>query len=416
MCYNELMNKQSIFAVGIAVMMVVSFAPGLASAQTAGTPIMASLQAEVASLLAEVATLQNQLAQMTVNAGTSGGGTSTGTSVGGSGSGSGIAPTPMPPIMPDRSDCLSLNRNLSVGSQGDDVSNLQKTLAADPSVYPQGSVTGYFGPLTAQAVVRFQQKNGIATSSLTGVVGPLTRQYLGNHCGVGIGIGPGSTSTSTNPCPMMIATSSVTVTSNSGSGVGMYTPAAGMPQGGFTSNMGCYYPPYSSTSTLPQPVPPCPGFISNRPNSSGAGMTGNNEGGLNGVVMIGCPTNTSTYPTPPPLPPNTTSTMPGTGTLVPQSGPVGTLVTLHGSGFAATGNMIEMDNLVAAKNISSADGQTLSFGIPSVLVPYCGPNQACAQFILLVTPRTYQVSVVSNGTTTQNIGPFLVTPSQMIPQ
>lgn len=64
-----------------------------------------------------------------------------------------------------------LYRQLEQGMTGVDVSALQTFLAADPSIYPQGLVTGYFGPLTFSAVSNFQSRNGIAT---VGRVGPIT--------------------------------------------------------------------------------------------------------------------------------------------------------------------------------------------------------------------------------------------------
>jgi len=58
---------------------------------------------------------------------------------------------------------------------GTEVRYLQKVLALDPKIYPEGRVSGYFGPLTEAAVKRFQKKYGIRT---TGEVGPLTRTKL----------------------------------------------------------------------------------------------------------------------------------------------------------------------------------------------------------------------------------------------
>jgi hypothetical protein len=52
---------------------------------------------------------------------------------------------------------------------------LQKVLAQDPTVYPEGQITGYFGELTEKAVKRFQSKYGIR---VTGEVGPQTRAKL----------------------------------------------------------------------------------------------------------------------------------------------------------------------------------------------------------------------------------------------
>ena len=47
---------------------------------------------------------------------------------------------------------------LFFGMQNEDVRRLQEVLAKDPEVYPEGLVTGYFGPLTHSAVERFQEK------------------------------------------------------------------------------------------------------------------------------------------------------------------------------------------------------------------------------------------------------------------
>lgn len=69
----------------------------------------------------------------------------------------------------------ALNRQLQVGMSGSDVSVLQQFLATDPTLYPQGLVTGYFGSLTSAAVSNFQTRNGI---SAVGRVGPATLPVL----------------------------------------------------------------------------------------------------------------------------------------------------------------------------------------------------------------------------------------------
>ena len=48
--------------------------------------------------------------------------------------------------------------NLHRGSTGDEVRKLQEFLKQFPDIYPEGLVTGYFGPLTEAAVGRFQEK------------------------------------------------------------------------------------------------------------------------------------------------------------------------------------------------------------------------------------------------------------------
>jgi peptidoglycan hydrolase-like protein with peptidoglycan-binding domain len=65
------------------------------------------------------------------------------------------------------------------GSTGANVTSIQTYLASNPSFYPQGLVTGYYGALTQAAVQRFQAFYGIVSSgspSTTGYgrVGPLT--------------------------------------------------------------------------------------------------------------------------------------------------------------------------------------------------------------------------------------------------
>ncbi len=67
------------------------------------------------------------------------------------------------------------NRTMFRGMSGQDVIQLQTMLALDPSIYPQGSVTGYYGTLTEQAVKRLQKKFGI---DQLGIVGPKTRGIL----------------------------------------------------------------------------------------------------------------------------------------------------------------------------------------------------------------------------------------------
>lgn len=65
-----------------------------------------------------------------------------------------------------------LTRSLSLGARGNDVKYLQEFLAKDPKIYyPEGLITGYFGPRTREAVKKWQQKNGI---DAIGIVGPKT--------------------------------------------------------------------------------------------------------------------------------------------------------------------------------------------------------------------------------------------------
>ncbi len=68
-------------------------------------------------------------------------------------------------------DRLKLMYKLHKGANGEDVRVLQKILASDPTIYPEGLITGFFGQLTEQAVKRFQAKIKLEQ---VGAVGPQT--------------------------------------------------------------------------------------------------------------------------------------------------------------------------------------------------------------------------------------------------
>ncbi len=75
---------------------------------------------------------------------------------------------------------VSIRRNLQRGARGDDVSQMQRWFAQDKSIYPEGLVTGYFGPLTLSAVQKFQVKYFIVSEGEPGygLMGPKTRAKL----------------------------------------------------------------------------------------------------------------------------------------------------------------------------------------------------------------------------------------------
>jgi Ser-Thr-rich glycosyl-phosphatidyl-inositol-anchored membrane family/Putative peptidoglycan binding domain len=77
----------------------------------------------------------------------------------------------------------TINGYLHLGMTGASVSCLQSILARDSSLYPSGLITGYYGSLTASAVMQFQTQQGIASSgdwmsTGFGAVGPRTRAAL----------------------------------------------------------------------------------------------------------------------------------------------------------------------------------------------------------------------------------------------
>lgn len=103
--------------------------------------------------------------------------------------------------IPSFVSAAGLTRQLQFGMSGSDVSTLQAFLAEDTSVYPEGLVTGYFGPLTRAAIIKYQANHGI---DQVGRVGPITLAAINAQMEGGI-------STRDEMAPVL---SAVTVTAN----------------------------------------------------------------------------------------------------------------------------------------------------------------------------------------------------------
>ncbi|MBI5003641.1 peptidoglycan-binding protein [Candidatus Kaiserbacteria bacterium] len=150
------------------------------------TPPTTGVMAQIQLLLAQINALKAQIAQLV--SGQVGGGFGTGT-------------TTPPVIVPPGLSCGSIGRDIRRGDYGDDIKDLQKFLAKHPDIYPEGVVNGFYGPLTMQAVKRWQKQNGVES---TGLFGPLTRATWKQHCnnddshGVASSTPPMSSSTISN--------------------------------------------------------------------------------------------------------------------------------------------------------------------------------------------------------------------------
>ncbi len=83
-----------------------------------------------------------------------------------------------------------LKDGLSEGMTDSDITKIQELLATDVSIYPEGKKTGYFGPLTREALKRFQARHEL---EVTGTVDSETRDLLEEylHEGFGDTIPPG---------------------------------------------------------------------------------------------------------------------------------------------------------------------------------------------------------------------------------
>jgi len=78
--------------------------------------------------------------------------------------------------------------NLTQGVRGTEVEELQKCLAKDKEIYPEGIISGYFGETTKKAVIRFQEKYSqdilkpFDLEKGTGQVKGKTREKLNEVC------------------------------------------------------------------------------------------------------------------------------------------------------------------------------------------------------------------------------------------
>lgn len=78
---------------------------------------------------------------------------------------------------------VTFTQTMDIGSRGSEVAALQTFLSTQTSYYPEGLVTGYYGPLTAAAIMRFQCAeeivcSGSAATTGYGRVGPMTLAQL----------------------------------------------------------------------------------------------------------------------------------------------------------------------------------------------------------------------------------------------
>lgn len=68
-----------------------------------------------------------------------------------------------------------LKDGLHEGMTDEDIKKVQELLATDPTLYPRGLVTGYYGPMTKEAVMRFQTRHGL---EVTGEINAQTKALL----------------------------------------------------------------------------------------------------------------------------------------------------------------------------------------------------------------------------------------------
>lgn len=103
-----------------------------------------------------------------------------------------------------------------------------------------------------------------------------------------------------------------------------------------------------------------------------------------------------------------TPSMPSITAISPTAATTGTTVTVTGSGFTHTGNIVHF-SIGGMSNIASTNnGTALSFTVPSSIGPYCKPDQVCALYMQLLNAGTYPV-YVENANGVSNTVSFTIT-------
>jgi len=138
LCYNKHMFKKVCIVAFVGLLFFnIAFAQNSTATEQDLLAVIKQLQTQIQSLQAQIADLQAEVQSVKLE--------------------------------------LRFSRALAQGATGDDVKQLQEFLKTFTGAYPDGSITGYFGPRTEAAVKKFQEQNGIAS---VGVVGPKTQEKL----------------------------------------------------------------------------------------------------------------------------------------------------------------------------------------------------------------------------------------------
>lgn len=291
------------------------------------------------------------------------------------------------------SGCVVLTNNLFWGSRdyftGGGVTKLQVFLSSQG--YLKHEPTGYFGILTWNAVKKFQREHNIIQ---TGFVGPLTRAEIER-------VSCSSTPTTKPDIDSMSPTSgpvgtTVTLTGRGftydntikfGSGVIVHVASYdngtrlifNVPE---YLNPACYYA-----------NPPCMTFAPSQRVTAGSydARVENSNGESNKKTFKVTDASASVR----------------LDAISPTQGPVGTEVTLTGTGFG-NNNTIHLGQGVIYNIPSSNSGTRIKFLIPEYVSPYCRAGMYCIAIVYNVDPGDYDVRV-ETATSTSNKKTFTVT-------
>lgn len=307
--------------------------------------------------------------------------------------------------------CYAFNINLARGSRGQDVYNLQTVLMRENLLYI-AQPTSYFGALTYNALVAFQEKYAaevlapIGLSRGTGYAGVLTRAKLNALYGCG-GIVPPVP----GPFPAIsgISGPSTLVAGQTGSWTINVTNPTNLPLS---------YSVIWGDEMVPLPM------MNNSSGSLNYGQTTTfthvyaSAGTYNPIFYVRnnlgntVSSSISVHVT-------NTNSAPVIHYLQPNSGRVGSMVAIFGTGFTPTGNRIVFGNLGVENNpnynLNSYDGRTIVFMVPSTNYLTCWySNPACMAAAYQTQPGVYPVSVINANGQSSSVS-FTVTSASCTP-
>ncbi|MES2953446.1 MAG: peptidoglycan-binding protein [Patescibacteria group bacterium] len=269
---------------------------------------------------------------------------------------------------PYGSSCPTVSRDLSLGSTdsafGDSsVTSLQSFLLAQNLGVGNLVVSGYYDVNTQSAVAIYQSRNGITP---TGTVGPQTRSAIAAACST-----YGAYNSYQNDYQNWMYQPY---------GNNPYSSGAYQYTGQYPNNL-YGYNQYGSQYTYP--------YTYTNSYNSAYQYSGQNQYSQN-YPYYGY---------------NSTPTI---TSLSNSSGTAGQIVTIVGSGFAPSGNIVQFGGIsITDQQLSSSNGTTLSFRVPATFFPSNCSFNCSSQ---LIAPGSYDISV-SSGTSgvRSNSLPFVLT-------
>lgn len=313
--------------------------------------------------------------------------------------------------------CHTFNSNLKIGDNGSEVYALQTALIKDGTdsigVDSDEVQNQAFGEVTAAAVTGFQEKyrdeilTPVGLKYGTGYVGKSTRAKLNQlyGCGGQKNGNPFTASPTSGPAPLTVNFSgpgdqfSYSIDFGDGQTVNPVSVSYGCPAANPSVNVNTNCRLFSShtyttagtyTATLTKQWQ-CPTGQTECPAPLAPGTVG--------VVTI------TVQPSAPTI-----------SQLSPSSGPTSTQVTITGTGFTATNNIVYFDR-ASISNLNSSNGTSLTFTVPSGAPGGCGPTPTSPCWSPTVfQPGVFYKVYVSNANGNSNSANFFVSQSgQTVP-